>query len=170
MNALYDRLNLASACIVAGRHGEALLHAAEGLHMAEALQHSFLIAGLSACAAEACAALQRFDEAQQYAMRSLREEEEVHRSYALAVLGQTRLAQGRLDEAGQMFRSAIESAQATQDRYAEAPAWKSLGQVLAAQGKPGEAQQAYAGALRLYAELGLAREADAMRALTSISA
>jgi tetratricopeptide (TPR) repeat protein len=167
VNALYDRLNLASAHIVAGHYDEALRHALIGLRLAEAMQHGFLIAGLAACAAEACDALQRFGEAEQYAMRSLREEEEVHRPYALTVLGKCWSALGRLDEAERALRSAIESAQATQDRYAEAPAWKALGQALGAgaRGDRAAAEHAFAQALSLYEGLGLAREADALRIL-----
>ena len=110
VNALYDRLNLSSAHIVAGQYAEALQHALTGLNLAEALSHSFLVAGLAACAAESCYHLQRLEAAENYAMRSLREEEEVHRPYALTTLGWVWVAQGRHAAAERAPWSAVESA------------------------------------------------------------
>jgi tetratricopeptide (TPR) repeat protein len=164
VNATYDQLNLASSYVIAGRYLDALNQAQTGLRVAASMQHSFLIAGLTACAAEACFYLNRLDEAEQYALRSLHEEEEVHRPYAITVLGGVQHARGQLDQAEKTLLNAIQSAQDTQDKYAEAPAWKSLGALYRDQGRRAEASDAYARAQQLFEALNLTAEAEVIAA------
>jgi tetratricopeptide (TPR) repeat protein len=121
-----------------------------------------LIAGLTASAAEACFQLNRLDEAEQYALRSLREEEEVHRPYALTTLGLVQHAREQWALAERTLLSAVQSAQDTQDRYAEAPAWRALGNVRRDQGRRTEASDAYERAQRLFEALNLSPEAKAV--------
>lgn len=167
VSAIYNRLNLAGAYIVAGRHEEALAEAEAALSLAEPMQHAFLIAGLTASAGEACYYLGRLEQAERYALRSLREEEEVHRPYALTVLGWVRAAQGKAGEAESMLRMAIDSAQAAQDRYAEAPAWKALGRVLAGADRRKAAFDAFERARMLYEALALRSDAEAVHSEAS---
>jgi tetratricopeptide (TPR) repeat protein len=157
---LYDQFNLSSAYIVAGRHEDAFGQARAALDMAESLRHTFLIAGLTAGAAEACFHLKRLDEAEQYALRSLREEEEVHRPYALTALGWVQHAREQWQQAERTLLSAVQSAQDTQDRYAEAPAWRALGNLQRDQGRRAEASDAYERAQRLFEALNLTSEAE----------
>jgi len=131
VNALYDRLNLASAYIVAGQFAAAVEHGQIGLALAREIQHPFLIAGLAACTAEAHLGQGALDEAEPLALQSLAQEEEVHRPYALTVLGQIQHQRGHLRQAEQTLRLAIESAQATQDPFAEAPARHALATLVA---------------------------------------
>lgn len=159
---LYDQFNLSSAYIVAGRHEEALRQARATLDLAESLRHAFLITGLTASAAEACFHLNQMDEAEQYALRSLREEEEVHRPYALTTLGWVQHAREQWSLAERTLLSAVQSAQDTQDRYAEAPAWKSLGALYRDQGRRAEASDAYERAQRLFEALNLSSEVEAI--------
>jgi len=162
VNALYDQFNLSSAYIVARRHEEALQQARSALDLAELLRHAFLIAGLTASAAEACFQLNRLDEAEQYALRSLHEEEEVHRPYALTTLGWVQHARKQWQQAERTLLSAVQSAQDTQDRYAEAPAWRALGNLRRDQGRRAEASDAYERAQRLFEALNLTSEAEAV--------
>jgi tetratricopeptide (TPR) repeat protein len=164
---LYDQLNLSSADIVAGRYENALEQAHTALNVAESLRHTFLIAGLTACAAEASFYLNRLDDAELHAMRSLREEEEVHRPYALTVLGWVRHAQGKFAESESLLRNAIQSAQDTQDKYAEAPAWRTLGRLYRDQHKASEAHSAFDQAIRLYRELDLTKDIEVTQELMS---
>lgn len=162
VNALYDALNLASAFIVAGRYDEALALARESLESAEAMKHAFLVAGLAACAAEACLRLNAPDDAEQFAYRSLREEEESHRPYALTTLGGVAQARGDFVQAERLLNEAIESARQVADRYAEAHAWLALGRVRRAGAHPAE-REAWSQALALSEQLGLAAEAQQAR-------
>ncbi len=163
VSALYDRLNLASAQIVAGRYGDALHTVMLALPRAQDIGHSFLVSGLFTCAAEASFYLHRLTEAEHSALQALREEEEAFRAYALTVLGQTRDAQGRCGEAEQILDQAIESARASGDRFAEVAAWRALGEMRAGHGDLDRARQAFESALRLYQALGLTGEAEAIQ-------
>jgi tetratricopeptide (TPR) repeat protein len=148
VHALYHRLNLASALIVAGRHAEAIAQAEEASTLAEAIGNSFLVAGLQAARAEAHLGLGDLIAAEAAAQRSLREEEDVHRAYALTVLGRAQAARD-VEAAKATLRMAIESAVDTHDKYAEAHAWRGLADV-----EHGEAaEQARQRAERLFAEL-----------------
>ena len=108
--------------------------------------------------AEAHYYLQHWAEAEQFAWRSLREEEDQFRPYALWVMGNVYRAQSQLTAAHNALRDAIQFAQSNADRWAEAPAWRSLGEVLRAQAQPIEAQSAFAAAIALYQSLGLVDE------------
>lgn len=158
VNALFDQLNLASAYIVAGDYETASSRAQAALILAQQIQHTFLLAGLSACAAEAELNLGHPDTAEQLATQSLLQEEEIHRPYALTVLGQVQLQRGQLDQAQRTLHMAVDSAQQSQDKFAEAPAWRALGLVLRAQQDAPAAQAAFTHAQQLLEELGLPHE------------
>ncbi len=163
VNALYDALNLSSAYIVAGRYADALALARESLESAEGMRHAFLVAGLAAAAAEACLRLDMLDDAERFAHRSLREEEESHRSYALTTLGSVAQARGEFAQAARLLDEAISSARQASDRYAEAHAWLALARCRRAAGDAAE-HDAWAKALALSEQLGLAAEAGEARA------
>jgi cytochrome c-type biogenesis protein CcmH/NrfG len=57
-----------------------------------------------------------------------------------------------------------QSTQDTQDRYAEAPAWRALGNVRRDQARRSDASDAYARAQRLFEALNLTSEAGAVAA------
>ncbi len=158
VGALFDRYTLTAAHIVAGRHAQALAQAQETLQIAESLKLSYLVSGLSANAAEACYGLGRFDDAELFAFKSLNQEEEILRTYALTVLGLVRQAQGKVPEAVKLLRDSIASAQDVDDRYAEAAAWRALGDVQRSAQQDAEMREAYAHARALYAALGLEKE------------
>jgi tetratricopeptide (TPR) repeat protein len=147
IDGLFDRLNLASALIVANQPADALETIRHATPLANQLSHTFLQAGLSAAEAEAMLMLDDLSAAQHAAELSLRTEEEVHRPYALTVLGRIHGRRGEALLAGETLRAAIASAQETKDRYAEAHAWQALGEH-----EPGEAN---ARAAHLLAELGI---------------
>ncbi len=126
LNALYDRLNLASALLVGGDPAAALKHAGAALPLAESINNAFLIAGLHATAAEAHFMLDDLDAAEQSAQLSLRAEEDVHRSFALSVLGRIQCRRGARDAGLAYLNEAIASAQQIDDRYAEGHAWQAL--------------------------------------------
>lgn len=152
VHGLYHRLNLSSALIVAERHDEAVEQADQALTLATAIGNSFLVAGLHAARGEALLGLGREDEAEQAALASLREEEDVHRPYALTVLGRAQIARHGV-EAQRTLRAAVESAAAVNDRYAEAHAWRAL--ATASEGDARAAAQQTADTL--FHQLGLTR-------------
>ena len=158
LNAVYDQMNLANACNVAGRHAEALIQASEALEIARMMSNSFLIAAVSAAAAEAHFGLNQLDEAERLAQLSIREEDEVHRAYGLTVIGQVQGRRGQIDAAQRTLDAAIASARESRDRYAEAYAWRALSEVPGAHAADARAQ-----ALALFDSLGLTRQAAALR-------
>lgn len=158
ISPLYDLMNLASAYRQAGRTTEAYQAALNGLHLAERLKHSYLIAGLAATVGEACCDLGCFGEAEQYAMQALQQEEEYFRSSALVILGLVRQASGQAATAVKLFHEAIVSAQNLDDKYSEAYGWRILGQVYQADQQFVPMKEAYRTAALLYAQLGLPQE------------
>ena len=162
MNKLFDLLNLSSAYVVAQRYEDALVHAVDGLSLAREIGHGFLVSGLNASAGEASFYLNRLDDAEQFALACVREEEEAFRPLALTVLAWVRQAQNDLDAAVGLLQQAIASAQAIDDDYAEAAAWKSLGDVRTAQTHAADAHAAYDCARKLFHALGLQAEVTAI--------
>ena len=156
VQGLYDALNLSSAYIVAGQHEAARDLAMQSLGMAEAMQHPFLVAGLAAGAAEACQHLNEFDQAEHLAMQSLREEEDVHRPYALTTLGHVSLRRGQLAPALRWLQEAVAGARQSSDKYAEAYAWLALADTHQAMQHHDDERSALKEALALCEQLGLA--------------
>ena len=66
-------MNLSAACIVAGELQRALDEAEPALATATAMQHAYLIAGLSVNAGEACLKLGRLNDAEHHAMQALQQ-------------------------------------------------------------------------------------------------
>lgn len=156
VQGLYDALNLSSAYIVAGRHEQARDMALQSLDMATAMQHAFLVAGLAAGAAEACLHLNELDQAEHLAMQSLREEEDVHRPYALTTLGHVALQRHQPEPALRWLREAVANARQTSDKYAEAFAWVALADAHHASQNADSERAALKEALSFCEQLGLA--------------
>jgi tetratricopeptide (TPR) repeat protein len=161
---LFERLSISAAHITAGRNELAFQEAAAGLEAATSYGHSYLIAALSANTAEACLNLDRFADAEHYAMLSLGQEEEGIRTYALAVLGRVRHGQGRHAEAMRLLEESAASAQEVDDPYAEAAAWRAHGDACASAGRTPQARASYSRALSIYAQLGLEHEGARVQA------
>jgi tetratricopeptide (TPR) repeat protein len=146
---------LSGAFIVAGQHESALEQARLGLELAEPIRDAYSVAGLASNAGEACYYLGRLDEAERFALQSLRQEEDSQRPYALTVLGFVRRDQARWSEAESVLKEAIKTAQANQDPFAEASAWRALGVMYERQSAPEAASAAMAEAHRLSLSMGL---------------
>ncbi len=150
-----DRLNLSGAYIAAQNYELALEQARMGLAMAEAAGDAYAIAGLASNAGEACYYLGRLDDAEQFALQSLRQEEYQPRPYALTVLGSVRRDQANWHEAESLLNEAIKISQANQDPFAEASAWRALGLAYEKQGEKESAAAALAESQRLTTAMGL---------------
>jgi tetratricopeptide (TPR) repeat protein len=163
---LFARMNLAAACIVAGEPQRALSEAEPALGTAIAMQHAYLIAGLSVNAGEACLKLGRLDDAERHAMRALQQEEDTSRPHALTVLGMAQREHGLPAQAAATLRMAVETAQGIEDKFAEAHAWRELGVALKAHAAPA-AIDAFDRATALFNTLGLAHEVERVQAIKS---
>jgi tetratricopeptide (TPR) repeat protein len=155
---LYDLMNRSTAYTLAGRYEQGYDDAQKGLEKADQLHHPYLIAGLAACAADACRGLMRWDEAEQYANRALNQEEEFFRAPTLLILGRIRLAQARCDESLGLLTAGLESAQGIEDRYTEAEIGKWIGAAHECLNASGAARLALERTLQIYIELQLPRE------------
>jgi tetratricopeptide (TPR) repeat protein len=153
VNALYDQFNLVAVYTAAGQPERALAEAREGLVLAEAIHHAFLIAGIATNAAEACLKLGQLDEAEQFVQRALREEEERHRPNALVAWGQIAQRRGDLPQAVRVLREAVSEAQAIEDKLCEVAALRAMAEALRQQGVTHEAEGADARAAQLEGEM-----------------
>lgn len=161
---LYDLMNRSTAHTMAGRYEQGYEDAQQGLKKAKRLRQRYLMAGLAACAAEACHGLQRWEEAEAFADYALNQEEEFFRAPTLLVLSRIRLAQSRYAECLSLLTTALESAQGVEDRYTEAMIWKWMGTAWQAQGLNEAARSAYEASLQIYGDLNLPREVSRLQA------
>lgn len=127
--------------------------------LAEAMQHRYLLAGLLAAAGDAACRLGDLAEAEHHATRSLLQEEEFFRAWALTVLGMVQTAQKHYPLALRTLRSAVEMAAEQEDAYGEAYALHALGMALWAWGQVEPASAALRRTLAAYQSGGMAAEA-----------
>jgi len=160
---LYDRINLSYALTVQHRYDDALAIAVNGLAVAERMRHAYLIAGLAAAAGDAACRHQMLDDAEYYATRSLLQEEEFFRAWALTVLGTVQTARSQHSEAAKTLLAAAEIANAQEDPYGEAYALHALGSAYWRTGDQSAAVQAFGRAYHLYRVSDFALEADRLR-------
>ena len=156
---LYDTLNRAAVLHGAGRNEESRQVALQGLAAAEGAHNSYLIAGLSAGVAEACAGLARWEEAEFYALASLEQEEEFFRAPALGVLALARSMAQRHADAQRMIDAALENARQIEDRYMEACTLRCQAAILRRAGDTAQADRAQEAAIAIFRALELDHEA-----------
>ena len=152
VHALYARVNLSAAYVVAGSPALARDVALAGLQRAQAIQHPALTASLAVNAGEACYYLGDQAEAERLAQLSLRQEDEPNMTYSFALLGMVQLARGSAPDAAATFRTSVESARDVEDKFAEAHAQRWLARALTASG--GDAAAAWDAAIALFESIG----------------
>jgi tetratricopeptide (TPR) repeat protein len=167
-----DRLNLEkarNALVVmhfqSGQFDQVIEIATLSLPFFEGAMMPFWAAATAATLAEAYFETGQPDKAEYYAGKVLKLEEPQSHPYALYTLGLVRRAAGRFGEAEQFFAEARQSAQANDDKYMAAYAWRALGEVLCEQEEMARGQQAISQALRLFEELGMEQEIRQTQAL-----
>jgi tetratricopeptide (TPR) repeat protein len=159
-------LNLSFALNAAGQYDQALEVATARLKFVQDSGDTYLVSALACNAAESCAFLGRLDEAEGYIALAFRQEEEFHRHYILTVQGMVHGKREHYVQAEQHFTEAIRMAQASEDPFGEAPAWRWLAFAHWQQGKPAEAREAIAHARDLYQIMGMAHEVANTEKLT----
>lgn len=164
---LYDRINLSYALTVQGFYDEAEGLAREGLTIAERMHHAYLVSGLSAAAGDAALRGNHLDSAEEFAIRSLLQEEVFFRPWALTVLGLVQSGHGLHIEAVRTLVTAADAARDIEDDYGEAYALYALGDVYSKYGQHIEAVAAFRTAYRIYASLGF--NFDVMRIASRMS-
>jgi tetratricopeptide (TPR) repeat protein len=166
ISPLYQRMNLSAAYIVAGKYKDALAEAAMALPLAREIGHAYLVAGLSLNAAEAHVYLNHLDEAERHALVCMQQEESAVQPYAFTVMGMIQRERGQYAISQNTLRTAVANAQAIEDRYAEANAWRELAQIYDCTGEAEEARIARDHAIALFDRLGLMHEAEKTRQRT----
>ncbi|MEZ4708373.1 MAG: tetratricopeptide repeat protein [Caldilineaceae bacterium] len=149
---------LAMAYLIQRRHAEAVTPAETARAFFAELDHTYWVALNETYLAEAWLYLSDLRKAEAYAQSALRHEEVMVRPYCLFLLGHVRRQQGAFVEAKQFCRAAIDEAQSLHDRSAEAPAWLALAETARDANQPDEADEAFARAIEIYQQLGVAQE------------
>jgi tetratricopeptide (TPR) repeat protein len=152
------RGNLASAYIQARRFEDALAPAERSLRFFEAMGNSFRIAHNASNLAEAHAELGNLEQAERYAMLVLEQEEPQSHPYALYTLGTVFLKRQDWVRSGRHYDESRRMAEANDDNYLLAFAWRALGEVARAQKQADQAGQAFAQALELFRRLNIPDE------------
>ena len=159
VNREYVRGNLASAYIQSHRFGDAIAPAEQALHFFRTMGNPFRTAQNASNLAEAHAELGNLEEAQQYAELVLEQEEPHSHPYALYTLGTVYLRRGDWSQAEAHYEQSRKIAEANDDIYLQAFAWRALGEVYQAQGRTAQATGAFTQALDLFRYLNIADEA-----------
>lgn len=158
------RTNLAAFYVQTGRFSEAVAPARSAFAFFEQVGFANWMALNAVNLADAHLGLGELGLAEDWASRALREEESPYVPYALATLGAVQ-AQRSQPSAPATLQAAIAAAQAIRDQFAEAPAWRTLGQFHLARSEWAAARAALAQAAELYAALHLPKEIDRTRKL-----
>lgn len=119
--------NLVMTLILQERYAEAVSQAQVALRFFAGV-NSFWEACNASNAGEACCLLQRYDEAERFALQTLHTETERFRPYALTTLGRVAQARQRFTLADSHYTEAIEQAQAIKNIWAEGYAWRARGE------------------------------------------
>jgi tetratricopeptide (TPR) repeat protein len=158
LNREYVRGNLASVYIQARRFAAALEPAEQALSFFAAMGNAFRIAQNASNLAEAHAELGNLEQAEHYARLVLGQEEPQSKPYALYTLGTVHRQRGDLTQAERSYYQCRRIAEANDDSYLLAFAWRALGEVLQARGEHEQAQTAFTQAVALFRRLNLEEE------------
>jgi tetratricopeptide (TPR) repeat protein len=159
------RSNLASAYIQARQFAEALAPATQALRFFEAMGNSVRTAQNASNLAEAHAELGNLDEAERSAQLVLRLEEPQSHPYALYTLGTVYRLRGQWKHAERYYDQSRRIAEANDDAYLLAFAWRALGEIARAQGSAERAERAFQQAIEIFTRLAIAEEARATERL-----
>ena len=158
VNREYVRSNLASAYIQTGQFAEALAPAEQAMRFFEAMGNPFRTAQNASNLAEAHAELGNLEPAQQYAELVLAQEEPHSHPYALYTLGTVYKLRGDWERSLLSYDHSRQMAEANDDTYLLAFAWRALGEVYTASEEPAKAEAALAQALELFRRLDIPDE------------
>jgi tetratricopeptide (TPR) repeat protein len=152
------RVNQAFGYNLAGQHAAAVPAASAALELFTRLAVPTGRAVAAQNLAEATLALGDLDAAEDFARRVVAEEDDATLPDGLRVLGEVALARGMPAAAETPIRQSLAIAQAHNDRYLAAYAWRALARVYTALGRAADAETARTEAQALFAELGLPAE------------
>ncbi len=138
VNREYVRSNLASAYIQTGQFAEALAPAEQAMRFFEAMGNPFRTAQNASNLAEAHAELGNLEPAQQYAELVLAQEEPHSHPYALYTLGTVYKQRGDWERSWLSYDHCRKMAEANDDTYLLAFAWRALGEVHDSQTRAGQ--------------------------------
>lgn len=158
--ALYDDMTLSYIHVLRGAPQEALDVALPALEVAQTLGQGNLVGGLATNAAEALLALDRVDEAEQYARMALGPEETFGVAYGSIPLGIVYLRRGLMKQAIASFELALQAATESCDAYAEMQAWRELARAHLRTGSLTKAREAASHWLSLAQRMDMAHEIE----------
>lgn len=152
------RSTLAATYFQAGKFEKSIAAAETAVSFFNEAGMPYWTAVTSATLAEAYYEAGQLDQAERTAQVVLRLEETHTQPYALYTMGLITKARQQYDDAIRYFRASQQIAQENEDRYLEAYAWRSLGEVYTLQKQETAALEAYQIALSYFSAMGLAKE------------
>lgn len=159
------RITLAVAHNQAGEHSDALavLEQAEALLTLQQVQQPWQQALLAQARAEAYLGLGEWKKAKVWAQRAIDAEEISVLPDSYRVYGELCTQQGAYDEAKQFLQQSRSLAEANEDQYLAAYAWRALARLYSAQGETEEAAAAMETAIALFEAMNLMHEVEQCR-------
>ena len=157
---MYVRSNQAACHILTAEYRESIVQAKEALSFYERANSPYWIA-LNACnLAEAHFELGDLTHAEEYAFKTIQQEETDTFAYGLWILARVRQAQGNPDAAIDLLTQAIQIAEENEDRWQVAYSRRTLGEVYAAMDDIEAAQRELSAALALFQQMEIAAEVE----------
>ena len=155
---MYVRSNQAACHILAEQYSECIDQAQKALAFYERINSPYWIA-LNACnIAEAHVELGNLTDAEEYAFKTIQQEETDTFAYGLWILARVRHAQHKPDEAIDLLTQAIQIAEENEDRWQTAYSRRTLGEIYADTGEMDEAKRELNAALDLFRQMELTAE------------
>ncbi len=157
---MYVRSNMAACHILAEEYHSAIEQAQQAFIFYKRSNAPYWIALNTSNLAEAHFELGNFTDAEDYAFKTIQQEETDTFAYGLWILGRVRHAQGNPDAAKELLTQAIQIAEKNEDRWQVAYSRRTLGEVYAAAGDFDAAQRELSAALALFRQMEIAAEAE----------
>lgn len=164
-NELVSKSNLAYNWVRAGKSNAALALLEGAIPKARRMRNGYLLSGLACAASEAHLAKGQREEAEQYAIEAVQQEDEFNQHWALTQYALVRSQQGAHEDARLLALQGLESARELGNPFSIGYCERQLGVVRQSAGALDEAREWFMQARATYAKVGLDNEVQEIDAL-----
>lgn len=157
---MYVRSNMVACYLLTENYLTSIEQAEQALHFYERINSPYWIALNASNLAEAHFELGNLPEAEQFAFKTIEQEETDTFAYGLWVLARVRQAQDRPEEAKGLLAQAIQIADDNEDRWQVAYSRRTLGEVCADVGELDAARREFGAAITLFQQMEIEAEVE----------